>query len=230
MAEGETTGEEGCGCARPIARLLEGAAHFHAEVFPARRALFASLANSQTPGVLFIACADSRVAPEMITGTEPGEMFVCRNIGNIVPAYGEMLGGVSAVVEFATVALGVSDIVICGHSDCSAMRALSNPGAALDQMPTVRSWLRNAEAARGEVAARQPQLSGEAEVAALVEENVRLQLAHLRTHPAVAARLADGRLAVHGWIYRIAEGEIRVFDERQQRLMTVGEARQRLRA
>lgn len=225
----EATGEGGCGCMRPIARLLQGAEHFHTEVFPARRALFASLANSQAPGVLFIACADSRVAPEMITGTEPGEMFVCRNIGNIVPAYGEMLGGVSAVVEFATVALGVSDIVICGHSDCGAMRALSNPGAALEEMPTVRSWLRNAEAAGDVVAARQPQLSGEAALEALAEENVRLQLAHLRSHPAVAARLADGRLAIHGWIYRIAEGEIRVFDEQQRRLMTVEEARQRLR-
>ena len=129
-------------------RLLDGVRTFRENAFPERRALFADLAAGQEPQTLFIACADSRVVPELITQTSPGELFVCRNIGNVVPAYGEMLGGVSAVIEYACVALEVSDIVICGHSDCGAMKALLNPEDPLMRtMPTVASWLRNAEAA-----------------------------------------------------------------------------------
>lgn len=190
-------------------RLVAGVRSFREHAFPRRQKLFAQLAAGQQPHTLFIACADSRIVPELITQTNPGELFVCRNIGNIVPAYGEMLGGVSAVVEYACVALEVTDIVVCGHSDCGAMKALLNPDdPQLRAMPTVASWLRNAEAARGVLAATQPELEGPAKVQALVEQNVRTQLAHLGTHPAVAARLATGRLALHGWIYSIETGSI----------------------
>ena len=120
----------------------------------------------------------------MITQTEPGDLFVCRNIGNIVPAYGEMMGGVSAVVEYAVVALGVSDIVVCGHSHCGAMAGLIRGEAALDNMPTVRSWLRNAHAARSVVEVLHPgPRTGDAKIQALVEQNVVTQLQHLGTHP-----------------------------------------------
>jgi carbonic anhydrase len=195
---------------------------FRAQVYPKRQELFDSLANGQSPHTLFITCADSRISPEMITQSDPGELFVCRNIGNVVPAYGEMLGGVSAVVEYACEGLGVSDIVICGHSDCGAMKALLTPDAdILRRMPTVSSWLRNAEAARSVVEMTQSDLDAPGKLSALVEQNVRVQLANLRTHPSVAARLAAGTLALHGWVFGIDRGTISVFDEREQRLLPI---------
>src|ERR1700709_2647079 len=141
-----------------IAKVIEGYRHFSKEIYPEHRELFEQLRNKQNPQVLFITCADSRIDPSLITHTEPGDLFVCRNIGNIVPAYGEMMGGVSAVVEYAVVALGVSDIVVCGHSNCGAMAGLLRDPAKLDAMPTVRSWLRNAHAARSVVEVLHPDL------------------------------------------------------------------------
>lgn len=196
-----------------IRRLLDGVRQFREQAFHEHSELFQELASGQEPNTLFIACADSRIVPELITQTQPGELFVCRNIGNIVPAYGEMMGGVSAVVEFACVALEVSDIVICGHSDCGAMKALLNPDSAqLKRMPTVRSWLRNADAARSVVEVTQPDLTGDDFVQALVEQNVRTQLSHLRTHPSVAARVAAGKLKLHGWVYGIGNGSVSVIE------------------
>ena len=190
-------------------RLGAGVKRFRKDAFPQRRSLFTQLAAGQQPQALFIACADSRIVPELITQTNPGDLFVCRNIGNMVPAYGEMLGGVSAVIEYACVALEVTDIIICGHSDCGAMKALLNPeDPQLRRMPTVASWLRNAEAARSVVAATRPDLTGPAQVQALVEQNVRTQLTNLGTHPSVAARLATGQVALHGWVYDIETGHV----------------------
>ena len=196
----------------PVDKLFDGVREFRDNVFPERREQFEELAKGQNPRILFITCADSRVVPEMITQTEPGDLFVCRNIGNIVPAYGEMMGGVSAVVEYAVVALGVSDIVVCGHSNCGAMAGLIRGEAALDKMPTVRSWLRNAHAARSVVEVLHPDLTGDAKIQALVEQNVVTQLQHLGTHPAVAAGVASGKVELHGWVYDIETGEIRLHD------------------
>ncbi len=210
---------------RPIRRLKEGVSRFRKRAFPGKAALFAELAQGQNPHTLFIACADSRVSPELITQSKPGDMFVSRNIGNIVPAYGEMLGGVSAVIEYACVALNVSGIVVCGHSDCGAMKALIDPdGQGLAGMPTVASWLRNAEAAKSVVRATRPDAAGRPLVQALVEQNVRLQMQHLRTHPSVAARLADGSLQLHGWVYDIETGAVREYDETERELRPLAES------
>jgi carbonic anhydrase len=206
--------------------LLQGADEFSRDVFPDSAELFKSLAAHQSPHTLFIACADSRVSPELITQTRPGELFVCRNIGNIVPGYGEMLGGVSAVVEYAVLMLNVKQIVICGHSDCGAMKGLALGATLADDMPTVHAWLRNAEAARSVVTARK--LEPECVVQAMVEENIRLQLNHLRTHPAVAGRLALGTLQIQGWVYDIGHGSVSVFDEADGAFLTTTEARTRL--
>lgn len=221
--DGEHT--DSCGC--NLLHLLDGVDEFTHRVFPGNKELFRSLAHNQAPHTLFITCADSRVSPEMITQARPGELFVCRNIGNIVPAYGEMLGGVSAVVEFAVLALNVKQIVLCGHTDCGAMKGLASGAAATAGMPTVQAWLRNAEAARSVVQTRG--LQEDQVVQALVEENVRLQLTHLRTHPAVAARVAQGRLALQGWVYDIGHGKVSVFDEGHGHFQSLGEARARLR-
>ncbi len=222
---------EGHACSA-LDRLLAGAQRFRTDVFPRDRALYEELARGQAPHTLFIACADSRVSPDLITQARPGELFVLRNIGNIVPSYGEMLGGVSAVVEYAVSALGVTDIVVCGHTDCGAMKALADPDAArLDEMPTVRSWLQNAAAAlpvARTLAARAPDGDGVDPMRLLIEQNVLLQLAHLRTHPSVAARIAEGRLFLHGWTYDIVNGEIRVTDEASRTTITIEQAQRRL--
>lgn len=212
----------------PVDRLFDGVREFRDNVFPERREQFEELAKGQNPRILFITCADSRVVPEMITQTEPGELFVCRNIGNIVPAYGEMMGGVSAVVEYAVVALGVTDIVVCGHSNCGAMAGLIRGEAALDKMPTVRSWLRNAHAARSVVEVLHPDLTGGAKIQALVEQNVVTQIQHLGTHPAVAAGVASGKLELHGWVYDIETGGIHLHDVTQGRMVPFEEQRRRL--
>jgi carbonic anhydrase len=200
-----------------ISKVIEGYRHFREEVYPEHRELFEELRNQQNPQVLFITCADSRIDPSLITHTEPGDLFICRNIGNIVPAYGEMLGGVSAVVEYAVTALKVTDVIVCGHSDCGAMKALRDPTSpSLSAMPTVKSWLRNADAALGVVRAKYPNSSGDHMTRALIEENVLLQLQHLRTHPAVAAGLASGTVRLHGWIYNIGNGRVLAFDSARQ--------------
>jgi carbonic anhydrase len=203
--------------------LLKGVQDFSHKIFrePENRKLFSELAEGQTPHTLFITCADSRVVPEMITQTQPGELFVCRNIGNIVPGYGEMLGGVSAVVEYAVMVLGVQHVVVCGHTDCGAMKGLLNPDSTKD-LPTVEAWLRNAQAAKSAVFARK--LEGAEAMQAVIEENVRLQLTHLRSHPAVAAALANDAINLLGWVYDIGDGKITVLDETDNTFIPLAEA------
>jgi carbonic anhydrase len=216
--------------ATSLIELLEGVQDFSTEVFPKNREMFAELARGQSPHTLFITCADSRVSPGLITQNRPGNLFVLRNIGNIVPAYGEMLGGVSAAIEYAVVAIGVENIIVCGHSDCGAMKALLDPAKhGLPGMPTVSSWLRNAEAALAVTHALKPGDNEQDVLLTLVEQNVLLQLAHLRTHPAVAARTANGSLTLQGWFYDIRHGSIWVLDEQARRAMSVRAALAQLR-
>jgi carbonic anhydrase len=195
----------------PMEQLLHGLMRFQTEVFPQQRELFERLASNQQPKVLFITCADSRVVPELITQSGPGDLFICRNPGNIVPPYGQITGGVSAGIEYAVMVLGVRHIVVCGHSDCGAMKGVLHP-ESLENIPTVRSWLRHAEVARHVVDETYPQIDEPATLDALTDENVVAQLDHLRTHPAVAARLASGQIELHGWVYRINTGEVFAFD------------------
>jgi carbonic anhydrase len=203
-------------------RLIEGHARFRREEFPKRRKMFEKLASGQTPQALFITCADSRVVPEFITQSEPGDLFVSRNPGNIVPPYGQINGGVSAAIEYAVLALDVRNIIVCGHTDCGAMKGVLSP-ECLGSMPTVQSWLRHAEVARHVVEENYRPQDTAAALQALIEENVVAQLDHLRTHPAIAARLASGQLELHGWIYRIATGEITAFDRQSGRFAAIGD-------
>ncbi len=194
-----------------LEQLKEGVRRFRTEVFPARAEVFREAATSpQRPHTLFITCADSRLDPNLITGASTGEVFVTRNIGNMVPAYGEMLGGVGAVIEYAVCALGVRHIVVCGHSDCGAMKALLAP-ETVRGMPTVKSWLKNAHAALS-VAKILTDRHGEPERLwrTLTEQNVLLQMQHLQTHPSVAAAMAQGELTLSGWHYEIGSGEVRI--------------------
>jgi carbonic anhydrase len=190
--------------------LIDGLLKFQSEAFPKRAALFKQLAGAQSPATLFITCSDSRVVPELLTQQEPGELFVIRNAGNIVPSYGPEPGGVSATVEYAVAVLGVTDVVICGHSDCGAMTAIAQC-TCMDHLPAVASWLRHAESARVINSARH-HVSDSARVGSMVRENVIAQLANLQTHPSVRLALEQGRLNLHGWVYDIESGTVDALD------------------
>lgn len=188
-------------------KLIEGLHKFRSEVFPSRARFFTSLANGQRPETLFITCSDSRINPNLLTQTEPGELFILRNAGNIVPAYTPASSGEAATIEFAVQHLGVQHVVVCGHTQCGAMKALLAPDA-LSHSPAVATWLQHAEATRRHVEDNYQHLSGDALATVLVEENVLSQLENLRTHPAIRARLARGEVGLHGWVYKIETGEV----------------------
>ncbi|MEO8129337.1 MAG: carbonic anhydrase [Bryobacteraceae bacterium] len=208
-----------------LRRLKDGVRRFQAEVHAENAADYHRAATTQQePHTLIIACADSRVEVEAITSSGPGEVFVARNIGNMVPAYGEMMGGVSAVIEYAVSALKVRHIAVCGHSDCGAMKALLNPSST-DTMPTVKSWLRNGQAALT-VADTMTHEDDQpiVRIRRLTEENVLMQLAHLKTHPSVAGAIAREQLTVSGWVYEIGTGEVRIVEDGSREFHAVEEA------
>lgn len=197
--------------------VIDGFLKFQREAFVERTELFKRLATSQSPRPLFISCSDSRLVPELITQREPGDLFVIRNAGNIVPSFGPEPGGVSASVEYAVAALGVEDIVICGHSDCGAMTAIATC-KCLDHMPTVANWLRYADAAKAVNQANE-HASEHDRINSMVRENVIAQLTNLKTHPSVALALDRGNLRLHGWIYDIATGCIDALDGNTRRFV-----------
>jgi len=194
--------------------LKAGILRFQTEVYPSLEETYLrAVQEPQQPKTLIVTCADSRVDPELITQSGLGELFVTRNIGNLIPAYGEMLGGVSAVIEYAVSALKVKHVVVCGHTDCGAMKALAHP-EAVAKMPTVKSWMNNAAAALSVANS----LSNADErpsdfMRRLTEQNVLLQLQHLRTHPSVAGALAREELTISGWVYDIGTGNVRISED-----------------
>lgn len=197
-----------------LQQLKDGVRRFQAEVYPQQAEMFAQAASEKpSPHTLFITCADSRIDPVALTSSRTGEIFVTRNIGNMVPAYGEMLGGVSAVIEFAVSSLGVRHIVVCGHTHCGAMQALLDP-ESVAKMPTVKSWLHNAHAALSVAETLHERAAGSPNehsmIDLLTEQNVLLQMQHLKTHPSVAGAIARDALTISGWIYSIGTGEVRV--------------------
>lgn len=205
--------------------LIQGIATFQGSVFPGQRQMYQQLVrDGQHPSALIIACADSRVAPEHITQAGPGELFVCRNAGNIVPPASDVVGGVSSAIEYAVVALGVRDIVVCGHSDCGAMKGLMNRDL-LKRMPAVAAWLRHADAAERIVCEAYPEgMDAQDRHHALALENVVVQLANLRTHPSVAAALAKGALRLHGWFFEIETGALLAYDGASGRFRPLAKA------
>jgi len=201
--------------------VIEGFLRFQKEAFPQRSKLFKELALNQNPKTLFISCSDSRLVPELVTQREPGELFVIRNAGNIVPPFGPEPGGVSATVEYAVMALGVKDIVICGHSNCGAMSAIANC-TCLDHMPAVAHWLRYSDAAKA-INESVEHENPEARVNGMVHQNVVAQLSNLRTHPCVAVALAKGEITLHGWVYDIESGCIEAFDAKSASFISLSD-------
>src|SRR5262245_46097283 len=203
-------------------KLVQGVHHFQANLFSSQRELFERLAGGQNPDALFITCSDSRINPNLITQTEPGELFILRNAGNIVPPYGAANGGEGATIEFAVTGLGVRDIILCGHSHCGAMKGLLHRESLRD-MPTVAAWLTHAEATRRVAREKYAGLEPAALLNATIQENVLVQLENLRTHPAVAAALASGRLKLHGWVYKIETGQVFAYNPQSEQFVPLTE-------
>lgn len=203
-------------------KLVEGFKKFQAEIFGAKRELFSRLSEGQTPRALFITCSDSRIDPTLLTQTEPGELFILRNAGNIVPSYGETMGGSTATIEYAIAVLGVKHVIVCGHTDCGVMRALLHP-ESVEDLPAVRSWMVQAETTRRIVRENYADLKGDDLLVTTIQENVRIQLDHLKTHPAVAVRLRRRTLTLHGWVYSIRTGDIWAYDEDKDAFVSLAE-------
>ena len=192
-------------------KLIEGFKKFQHEVFKTKRDLFTSLAKGQQPRALFISCSDSRIDPCLVTQTEPGELFILRNAGNLVPSYGTTIGSTIATIEYAVGVLDIKNIIVCGHTDCGVVKAILEPEQVGD-LPAVKTWLLQAEATRRVVRDNYSHLTGDALYVATTQENVRIQLNHLKTHPLVAARLRSKSLELHGWVYSIETGDVWTYD------------------
>jgi carbonic anhydrase len=202
-------------------KLVRGVQRFHDSVYRPDKDMYRKLADKQSPHTMFVTCSDSRVYPETLTQSGPGQIFVLRNAGNLVPPYGAPHGGEAATVEYAVDGLAVQNIVVCGHSNCGAMKALLEPGS-LAKLPMTAEWLRFAECTRHVVRQKHAANKAFKELwLKTVEENVLVQLDHLRTHPSVAAALAAGRLKMYGWVFDIYHGEVLNFDPHQNSFVSL---------
>ncbi len=199
-------------------RLIAGHKKFHQEIFPGRKSQFHLLAESQAPEFLFITCSDSRIVPDLILGTGPGDLFITRNAGNVVPVTCNDVDGATATIEYAVEVLKVPHAILCGHSDCGAMKAALNR-TPLENLPRASRWLSHVEAAFDHRQPIDPADGSQAELSSLIRGNVVAQLLNLRAQPSVARALSEGRLQVHGWFYDILSGRIERYDEDQRRFL-----------
>lgn len=199
-------------------RLIEGHKRFLKEVFPQRRSHFHLLAEGQSPEWLFITCSDSRVVPDMVLGTEPGDLFITRNAGNVVPVTGHDVDGCTATIEYAVNVLKVKDAILCGHSDCGALKAALDK-TALRGLPKAERWLNHVEAAFAHRQPLNPADEENAELASLIRGNVVAQLKNLQAQPSVMTAMKQGLLRVHGWYYDIMTGRIEQYDEGLRRFV-----------
>lgn len=194
-----------------LAKLADGVAKFQQEIFPAQQKVFKQLENQQHPVATFFTCADSRIIPNMLLQTGPGEVFTERTPGNIVPRYSDHVGGVTASMEFAVMVLHVPVIIICGHTDCGVMKALLDPEQT-SGMPALQSWMRHALPARERLLQEHSGAPKAEKLRLVTEYNVLTQMENLRTHPAVEAALAKNELEIHGWVYDIGRGSVSAAD------------------
>jgi len=192
-------------------KFIAGIVKFQTEVFPKAKHLYEQLADGQQPDTLFVGCSDSRVVPNDMLQAGPGELFILRNAGNIVPPFGESHGGVSATIEYAVEVLKIRHIVVCGHSDCGAMRALMNPEKIKD-LKAVYSWLHHAERVSAVTAELHRDLEPSEYLSRLIEENVIAQIDNLLTYPCVAAKVRSGNVLLHGLVFNIKTGEFTMLD------------------
>ena len=209
-------------------KLIRGIVEFHEKVRPGVRETFARLALGQSPDALLIACSDSRVAPNLFASTEPGDLFVIRNPGNLIAPCGA--DGISvadeseaAAIEFSVLGLNVADIIVCGHSECGAMRILADGRSDL-AAPHLHSWLRHAEGAQKQFLAGERMAADLSPQNNMSQFNVLRQLDHLRSYKVVQERLKAGKLRLHGWYFDIAEAEVLAYDDRGKKFIVIDDA------
>lgn len=206
--------------------MIKGVLAFQQSEYKQHQALFDELANKQNPKALFITCSDSRIDPNMLTQSKPGDLFICRNAGNIIPPHSNETGGMTASIEYAVAVLGVKNIILCGHTDCGAMHGALDVNS-LGLLPHVKEWLGHCRSVVEIIRERHNLAAGEklefAHLDEAISENVMQQLQHLRTHPIVAARLATNKLTLHGWIYNIKSGDILCCDQHNYRFIPFSE-------
>lgn len=205
-------------------KLASGVHAFQARYFASHRPLFEKLAEvGQSPETLFITCSDARVVPNLITSAAPGELFIVRNVGNVVPSLNNP-GGTAAAIEYAVEVLNVSTIVVCGHTHCGAIQAVLDP-VRMDRLPFVKRWLAQTSRVRDIVAQRYGHLEGQARMTAAIEENVLVQLENLRQFPFIAERLEQEKLLLSGWVFQIETGEVFSYEPSQGQFIEIGSRR-----
>ena len=204
-------------------KLEAGIHQFQANYFASNRGLFERLAEKgQRPETLFMTCSDSRVVPNLITSAAPGELFIVRNVGNIVPSVERgFVGGVSAAIEYAVEVLKVDHVIVCGHTNCGAIDAILHPDRVA-HLPFVSRWLAAASSIPKIIDERYGHLALEARMAAAVQENVLVQLENLRSFDFVARRLDSGELKMSGWVFKIATGEVFDYDPVSAQFLRLG--------
>jgi len=206
-----------------LAKIVAGVRRFQGEVYPSQREMFEKLKSRQQPIAMFVTCADSRVVPNLYTQTGPGEIFIERNPGNLVPHYGEFVGGVSAGVEYGMMVLKVPLVIICGHTDCGVMKGLLH-SEQVQGMPAVQEWMRHASEVRQRILRDHHDAGEEEKLRLITEYNVLAQIENLKSHPSVHARFTKGEVDIRGWVYDIGDGSIWAADPESGRFEIVGGA------
>jgi carbonic anhydrase len=192
-------------------KLVKGIHSFQRGFFASHRELFKQLAEAgQQPETLFITCSDSRVDPNLITNSQPGELFIVRNVGNVVPTR-DLPGGTAAAIQYAVEVLNVQNIILCGHTQCGALKAILDP-ESVTHLEYVSRWVKSTISVKHVIEEKYAHLEGEAKLTAAIQENVLAQIEHLREYPFVAERLEAGKLHVNGWIFDVGRGEVFDFD------------------
>lgn len=207
--------------------LIQGLHRFQKQVYPDQQELFHDLAEGQNPSALFVTCADSRISPNVLTQTAPGELFILRNAGAMVPPAGAMFGGEAATVEYAVSVLKVQEIIVCGHSHCGAVTALLNP-ESVQKLTAIRNWLSHAETTQRIMAENYAEVTDPAQrLNIAIQEHVLVQIENLQTHPSVAAAIARGAIRIHGWVYKFETGEVFAFNPSSGHFESLGEKARR---
>jgi len=195
--------------------LYEGLIEFRKKEYQEHRGLFKELKKSQAPHTLFITCSDSRVVPSMITRSLPGELFIIRNVANMVPPYRKTEDFVSttSAIEYAVLALNVSHIIVCGHSNCGGCAALYMPEEKLNKVPHVKKWMELAKPVREKVQSKYTHVDDDMKHWLTEHANIVTQLDHLMTYPFIEERVKKDMLTLHGWYYVIDRGLVYRFNK-----------------
>lgn len=195
-------------------KLIKGLHKFQTEVFPIQKNFFQELTKGQNPDILFISCSDSRINPHLVTQADPGDLFLLRNAGNIIPTYGSSVGE-AATIEFAVCELKVKDVIICGHSHCGAIKAACDVDA-LENQPNLQTWINdNIVPTLHLVQKNYPELDSESFADILLQEHVLQQMENLKTHPVIQHAIEKQELTLHAWVYTFESGDIFSFNPQE---------------